>query len=210
MHGKAGYANRVTGRVVHYPDAIVLQYWLWSTTTQRAREPPKVASYSQHKGGESCPWSNVQRDANGHPIVYVAEGSHASYFRAGYHLSEGANDTANGNGEEVARPMIIDATQPPNWTRWPGHWGASGASPASPMQQGGSKWNDPRGWAQEVDRCSVATSAAATARPGVRRRSSINLDVPLPEIPVGTKRPGLQVAVETAEGRSAILRVPIK
>jgi hypothetical protein len=38
------------------------------------------AGYSQHYGGTRLHWNNIETQ-DGHPVVYVAEGSHASFFR---------------------------------------------------------------------------------------------------------------------------------
>lgn len=63
-----------TGR--HAGDWEMVQYRL-----DRAGRPVE-AVYAQHSGAERCSWGTVaQRD--GHPVVYSARGSHASYLRAG-------------------------------------------------------------------------------------------------------------------------------
>ena len=42
---------------------------------------PTVCAYSAHMGGHWLPWSEVEKeDATTHPMVYVANGSHANYF----------------------------------------------------------------------------------------------------------------------------------
>lgn len=42
---------------------------------------PTVCAYSAHKGGHWLPWEDVDKDAGTkHPMVYVANGSHANYF----------------------------------------------------------------------------------------------------------------------------------
>jgi len=43
-------------------------------------ENPLFAAYSQHYDGEIKHWSEVQKTSTHNPIVYVAKGSHASYF----------------------------------------------------------------------------------------------------------------------------------
>jgi hypothetical protein len=83
--------------------------------------------------------------------VYVAEGSHASYFSSGYHFNGGAEDTSNGDGEVVA-PTLIDVSSAPAWIGWPGRWGGSDSSPRSPAQQD-ARWDDPVAWANSVDPC---------------------------------------------------------
>ena len=45
-------------------------------------ETPLYAVYSQHNAGEMAEWKDVETVDETHPRVYVALGSHASYFRA--------------------------------------------------------------------------------------------------------------------------------
>ena len=65
---------------------------------------PVEATVSQHSGGETCGWSNVRRDRAGHPLVYVANASHALYFRPGTRdrTWPDPNDEADGRGRRVA------------------------------------------------------------------------------------------------------------
>jgi hypothetical protein len=213
MHANATYANRVSGRVVNYTDGSkVLQYWFWyynnpkTYATRGAHEgdwemvqvhldpnlQPVKATYSQHDNGERCDWIHVQRNGNDQPIAYVAEGSHATYFSSGYHFNSGADDTSNGNGELVTRGTLIDVTTPPNWMRWPGHWGGTPSttlgseSPSGPMQQGGNKWNNPVTWSNEVDGCTEGQVQPASRRgtrpPSRPKRPSSNPRVPRPKV----------------------------
>jgi hypothetical protein len=173
LHQLPGYADKTVAHVLNLSDGTrVAQYWFFYYDNPKtyftigahegdwemmqvhvgADQQPIEATYSQHNGGERCDWIHVQRDVDGHPIVYVAEGSHASYFSSGYHFNSGADDNASGDVE--ARPSVIDTTTPPDWINWPGHWGGSDASPAGPLAQGGGlKWNSPISWSGSVDGC---------------------------------------------------------
>ena len=214
MHSNPNYANRVNGRIVAYPDGSkVAQYWFWfynnpkTFFTRGAHEgdwemiqvhlrpdnSPSKAAYSQHDKGEVCNWVNVQRNGNDRPIVYVADGSHASYFSAGSHeIQTGVSDTAAGNGDRVYRSTLIDVTSPPNWLRWPGHWGGTPAatgttgSPAGPMQQGGPKWSDPAAWTNSASVEPCGETQLQPARRGTRKprkaRPSVNRTIPVPSI----------------------------
>jgi hypothetical protein len=186
MHANPAYKDRMEARVVEYPDGgKVLQYWSFyynnpKTYATRGNhegdwemaqvhpnpsQEPVAATYSQHGWGERCDWIHAQRNSLGQPIVYVAEGSHASYFNSGYHFNENpggigaADDTANGDGERVGGATLIDITSPPDWLKWPGHWGGTpeatltDGSPVGPLQQGGNKWNDPVAWSHDVKGC---------------------------------------------------------
>lgn len=186
LHAANGYGNKAYGRVVSSGDGgKVLQYWLFYYYNPKEYPPlvgvgehesdwemmqveidgdqrPVRAAYSQHGGGERCDWANVQRTDAGRPIVYVAEGSHANYFSSGYHLNEGANDTANGDGE-VATPTVVDLSPAPAWLPWPGRWGGSGSSPPGPVRQT-TKWNGPVSWSNGIDGCTESQSQAVTAK----------------------------------------------
>lgn len=47
---------------------------------------PVHATYAKHNGGGNRSWSDVEKTADGRPIVYVAARSHASYFEAGSNI----------------------------------------------------------------------------------------------------------------------------
>jgi hypothetical protein len=97
--GVAARSPRVYGRVA----GPWLQYWLFYAhnaqdrgVVQTGRHAgdwemvqvrldagrPVEAVYSQHSGAERCGWADVRRSGT-HPLVYVANGSHASYFVPG-------------------------------------------------------------------------------------------------------------------------------
>lgn len=119
------------------------------------------AVYAQHSGAEGCPWrSVVVRD--GHPVVFVANGSHASCFRAGVRdrTWPDPNDEADGRGD-VLRPRVVPVgAREPAWIAWRGRWGPSRAgivpgeqsSPRGPAFQGLS-WDDPAAFARAARPC---------------------------------------------------------
>ena len=200
MHTNPAYANQLTGRVVRYPDGTrVLQYWFFYYFNPKtygtrgvhegdwemiqvhldAAAEPVRATYAQHGGGERCDWIHVQRNGNGQPIVYVAQGSHASYFSAGYHFNTVADDTAGGE-KSVTNPGIIDVTaNAPSWLSWPGRWGGTSGkivkdpdSPRGPRFQPGDPWNNPITWSNGVDGCTEGQTqplTGASRRPKTRR-----------------------------------------
>jgi hypothetical protein len=73
---------------------------------------PLKIGYSSHAGGQFMPWRDLapgsQRRGT-HPLVYVARGSHANYFRRGSHRVPGCPhlvrpfcvDRSNGDGDEL-------------------------------------------------------------------------------------------------------------
>ncbi|HEV7806970.1 MAG TPA: Vps62-related protein [Solirubrobacteraceae bacterium] len=87
---------------------------------------PDLALYAQHRYGETRSWAKVEKfppDLE-RPVVYVARGSHASYFEAGFHQTEAWYDLADGKRRMAKRPKLeILGTEEPAWTRWPGRWG---------------------------------------------------------------------------------------
>ena len=174
------YANRVYGRAKVIGTRTVLQYWFfyyfnwhpfasnvgdhegdWEMVQYELDTNGSVlrASYSQHGTGENCPWSFVERSAVGRPTVYVARGSHASYFKSGPKpllSASPAGDAADGDDTPIT-PSVVDwGTVPPGWVTWPGQWGSSTSgsfqSPRSPGGQG-TKWTSASAWADTVDGC---------------------------------------------------------
>jgi len=84
---------------------------------------PDIAVYAQHRYGEMRPWEEIEKLGE-RPVVYVARGSHASYYEAGFHQTEAWYDLADGKRRMPKRPALeILGTEQPAWTRWPGRWG---------------------------------------------------------------------------------------
>jgi hypothetical protein len=138
--------NRIYGRAVEVNGRLWLQYWMWYfyNDYQLALgfgthegdwecvqlrigpdgDAPDVAVYAQHRQGEKRNWEDVEKlPAGDTPLVYVARGSHAAYFEAGYHQTDAWYDIADGKRPAPALTLEIveDATHP--WMRWPGRWG---------------------------------------------------------------------------------------
>jgi hypothetical protein len=153
----------VYGRVVE-EGPIWLQYWLfylanswhfawggwhvgdWEMIQLRlsAAGVPDIAAYAQHKSGSIRSWPNVEQ-LDGHPIVYVALGSHASRFERSI-LGDGKR--------ESVRPAV---EQLGSWALWPGRWGASRLggplnwSVASPTGPGTKlQWGRPSAWVERL------------------------------------------------------------
>ena len=115
-----------------------VQYWIWfeDNTQDRGvlrsgrhagdwelvqyRADGTEAVYAQHSGAERCATRDVER-RGGRPVVYVANGSHASYFHAGTRdrMWPDPNDEADGRGA-VLRPRAVRvAAGSPGWMRIP-------------------------------------------------------------------------------------------
>ena len=92
-------------------DDVALQYWFcyyfddwanihegdWESITiflrrQESSWAPLGATYSAHENGTRRRWADIERLEDTHPVVYVASGSHASYFQ----------HTPNGHSTELA------------------------------------------------------------------------------------------------------------
>lgn len=113
-------------------DQRVIQYWLlyvfnnfsnwhvsdWEQVTVRfdpastdaASVAPLEIGYSSHAGGQLMLWRNLapgDQRMGTHPVVYVARGSHANYFRRGAHRVPGCprafcTDRSDGRGDVLA------------------------------------------------------------------------------------------------------------
>ena len=145
--------------------------WCSSGWTTQAGQPD-IAIYAQHRYGEVRPWDKVEKLGD-RPVVYVARGSHASYFEAGFHQTEAWYDLADGKRRMKDRPALeILDTDDPAWTRWPGRWGdtlpRSGVESNSPTGPGAKKqWTAPGQDARQPAARSPSTAKGATA-PEVR------------------------------------------
>ena len=181
MHASAGYGNKVIGR--QYDElggtSTILQYWFFYYNNPKSYTPlqlrehegdwemiqirlsngaPIDAVYAQHEYAERCSWNKVELNADGRPVVYVADGSHASYLRADdydvYHLGLDVGDDHADGGMPAFTPELVDVTvTPPRWLGWPGRWGAQGNSPRGPAFQ--SKWQNPSSFHNGPWSCTV-------------------------------------------------------
>src|SRR5215213_6882882 len=80
----------------------------WELVQYRLRGGrPVQAVYTQHSGAESCGYGGVRR-SRGRPVVFVARGSHAAYFRPGLRdrTWPDPNDEADGRGPR-SRPRLV-------------------------------------------------------------------------------------------------------
>jgi hypothetical protein len=119
----------------HVADWELVQYRL------DAEYRPVEAVYAQHGGGERCGWDEVEK-RGGSPVVYVAHGSHANYFRPGIHkhdlacYPQAARAIFRANAiapvdYSAATPTMLPQLLPisaatPDWSPFPGAWGERG------------------------------------------------------------------------------------
>lgn len=121
--------------------------------------PERGVVVSQHSGAERCGWDEVEAG----PTIYVANGSHAMYFRPGLRdrTFPDPNDEADGRGAHV-RPHVLEVTRTsPPWMRRRSPWGGARArwyvpwesdSPRGPAFQG-VRWDDPDAFARSASPC---------------------------------------------------------
>jgi hypothetical protein len=112
---------------------------------------PVEATFAQHAWAEGCSWDELETERSA-PVVYVANGSHALYPRAGTadRPWPDPNDEADGGGRRVRPPVERVSAGAPRWMAWPGRWGADDggwvpgeqASPRGPAFQA-DRWDDP-------------------------------------------------------------------
>ena len=169
-----------------------LQYWLFLTDNPQDRgivrtgrhtgdwellqlrlgrdRRPVEATFAQHTWAEGCAWGEVEREGDA-PVVYVANGSHALYPRAGRadRPWPDPNDEAGGDGRRVRPPVERVGADTPRWMGWPGRWGENDAgwvpgeqsSPRGPAFQP-DRWDDPgRFHAAEARACGAGPPGRA-------------------------------------------------
>jgi hypothetical protein len=206
LHEDPAYKNKMYGRAVREPQpggALWLQYWFfyfyndfnligplikaglhegdWEMIQIRLGEDdvPDLAVYAQHTEAEVRPWAEVERAAGGdRPVVYVARGSHASYFTAGVHplgtfgidwLVHGV-DQANGERRTPELELLeIKPTEKEwSWIHWPGHWGGTtggpvpvidDSSPTGPIEH--AQWHEPAALLPKAEAKQQRLAAAA-------------------------------------------------
>jgi hypothetical protein len=143
-----GFANRVYGRAFMNEGLVSLQYWYFYYYDSRGVEnfgehegdweavqvnlnaqfEPSSVVMTEHTYVSTCGIEEMETSESGAPYIYVAEGSHAGYPKAGLWEAElpfAGNDRAYGDGQTI-KPALIDvSTSRPSWEDWPGHWGNS-------------------------------------------------------------------------------------
>ena len=189
------HANRMYGRTREDRGRVWLQYWFfyfyndyslaggfglhegdWEMVQLRVGESgdlPDLAVYAQHRWAEVAPWEEVEKleGEPDTPVVYVARGSHASYFHAGYHETEAWYDLADGKRETPMLALEVVRDQMPSWAAWPGVWGGTRAripgletgSPTAPCRHG--QWGHP---AALLEQARTVRRSPAAPPPSVR------------------------------------------
>jgi len=147
---------RVTPDMMHGKEYIVIQYWFHYLYNHRAGfnhegewemievileyddailrnnefPKPQIVAYSQHKWGETHRWSDSIIEKKGHhPIVYVAWGTHASYFDGSGILPNTIPDHRNKGIEVNYNELNLELLDNKEWLDFSGKWGGDDNSP---------------------------------------------------------------------------------
>ncbi|MCX8150259.1 MAG: hypothetical protein N3D85_01970 [Candidatus Bathyarchaeota archaeon] len=156
--------------VVRTASSTVIQYWLFYIYNNGplndhqgdieviqvfldASGNPRQVLLSQHGAGQNAVWSDVEK-VDDHPVVYVAQGSHANYFRS-YQGRMGLESDIVGNDGKTIMPADLNLVMLENqgWLNFAGRWGYWGtedevalgqAGPYGPVfNQDGIRWAQP-------------------------------------------------------------------
>jgi hypothetical protein len=186
--------DRVYGHIATEGGDTWLQYWLFYAYNPQDRGPlntgrhegdweliqfrlgadgrPTYSVASEHSWAEGCAWTELEHESDGAPILYVANGSHATYSSAGAYGRPfpDPTDEADGQGREVRPPVTEITDRGPAWVRYPGRWGDTEAgfipgemsSPVGPRFQTSGAWERPSSYAESAAR---ACGSGAPGRP---------------------------------------------
>ena len=140
--------------------------WEFAQVRLDARGRPDRLTLAQHSWAESCSWEQVRTRARA-PVLYPANGSHATYTRAGTtdRPFPDPTDEADGRGRSV-RPGLMPFGP---WVHRRSPWGDSRAgwvpgeqsSPLGPAFQDDDRWRDPSAY----DRSARPCGSGAPGRP---------------------------------------------
>ena len=159
---KSHYQPTVYTRLVENPDEdyTIIQYWMFyycndwrnfhegdwelvqlnfpGKTIKNILETgiePVFAAYSQHQGGQRMAWVEMKEAGivkDTHPVVHVAQGSHANYFVPGNYWSGLDFDDTGLTSWRIIAPDEIDVSSlasiendkdGKNWLDFRGYWG---------------------------------------------------------------------------------------
>ncbi len=176
------YAHVATER--GYPDRLALQYWFFyvfndfgnphegdwemiqlnfqaANPEQALSRKPTEVGYSQHEGAEGAAWGDEKLDIVGgtHPVVFVADGSHANFFDSALFVGRSAEEGVgcdDTRGPHVTVLPVVDtiptapaaARAADPWIAFQGRWGelqpAFFNGPTGPNLK--TQWTEPITW----------------------------------------------------------------
>jgi hypothetical protein len=172
----ASFGDKIYTYVTSEAGLIVVQYWFFYAFNPGAlnqhqgdwemiqivldsTETPQYAVYSQHHTGERATWNDVEKVDDTHPRVYVALGSHASYFRP-YQGKLGLESDIVGNTYTLKpEDLEIVRLSSQDWLEFGGRWGnwarridasLGAAGPSGPGQEeNAEKLLNPVSWGSD-------------------------------------------------------------
>jgi hypothetical protein len=114
---------------------------------------PQTVLASQHGSGQNAAWGDLEK-SDDHPVIYVAQGSHANYFRAYQGKMGLENDIVGSDGKTItADQLTLIQLNSQSWLDYKGRWGYWGtvqeealgrAGPVGPKyNQDGIRWAQP-------------------------------------------------------------------
>ena len=167
-----------------YPGRLALQYWFFyvfndfgnphegdwemiqldfdaTSAAQALMRKPTAIGYSQHEGAERADWGDEKLNIVGgtHPVVYVADGSHANFFDSALFVGRSADEGVGCDDTRGPHTTVIPivrtipsasaaahAAYP--WIAFQGRWGelqpAFFNGPTGPNMK--PQWTDPITW----------------------------------------------------------------
>lgn len=169
LEGEPELQNVIYGRVVQDDGGRWLQYWSfhlynnvifgnhsgdWEGVQYLLQgNVPILAAYAQHARGEVRQWSDLKWEEGTRPRVYVARGSHASYFETGWYKRDKIL-WERADGKHPLNPvdprLVVMPEAATSWCFRLGTWGRDKSSPASPGHQ--MRWKRPSEWARYIEK----------------------------------------------------------
>lgn len=166
------YAN-----VVSTGSSTVIQYWLFYVFNNGPLNDhqgdfevievfmdslgnPQTVLCSQHHAGQNAAWSDVEK-VDTHPVAYVAQGSHANFFRSYQGKIGIESDIVGSDGITITFDQSsIIMLQGQSWLNFAGRWGYWGteaeaalgrAGPHGPVfNQDGIRWAQPEDYLNQT------------------------------------------------------------
>ena len=143
------------------------------------QDPDEVA-FAQHNGGESADWDAPKLEIeDGHPVVYIASGSHASFYGPGIWLGWGQDgsglgcDVTTGPSIRLTPEVrlvpddVADPSHPFAWAAFDGRWGERDSwvynGPTGPNMK--RQWSEPISWQEGLRTSSLQAQSAQVLGP---------------------------------------------
>lgn len=149
------------------------------TPKQALEEDPGEVVLFQHGGGERADWGGGKLEKVGtHPVVYVAAGSHASFYGSNVFVERGGHGTGlvcdnttapleTLKPHPILLPEAVTDRGPFAWLSYDGHWGrrepGSADGPTGPQTR--PAWREPFTWMEDQRTASARVPGAALLAP---------------------------------------------